>query len=118
MPATSARPVSAFVAAPCIKKVENDIAKGKACAQRELARVDGARRRRGKARAHRRLQGHHYGARRSPTRAGHNTATSSARSSTRSSRAFCPASATHCRMQTTAQRVLLLRKLGDAVNEH
>lgn len=31
---------------------------------------------------------------------------------------FLPGDAAYCRMQTTAQRALLLRKLGDAVNEH
>ena len=31
---------------------------------------------------------------------------------------FLPGDAAYCRMQTTAHRVLLLRKLGDAVNEH
>jgi hypothetical protein len=29
-----------------------------------------------------------------------------------------PGDSAYCRMQTTANRVLLLRKLGDAVNEH
>jgi hypothetical protein len=31
---------------------------------------------------------------------------------------FLPGDAVYCRMQTTAHRTLLLRKLGDAVNEH
>ncbi len=31
---------------------------------------------------------------------------------------FLPGDAAYCRMQTTANRALLLRKLGDAVNEH
>jgi uncharacterized protein YecT (DUF1311 family) len=31
---------------------------------------------------------------------------------------FLPGDANYCRMQTTANRALLLRKLGDAVNEH
>jgi hypothetical protein len=29
-----------------------------------------------------------------------------------------PADGTYCRMQVTAHRALLLRRLGDAVNEH
>ena len=31
---------------------------------------------------------------------------------------FLPADGTYCRMQVTAHRALLLRRLGDAVNEH
>jgi hypothetical protein len=31
---------------------------------------------------------------------------------------FLPGDAAYCRMQTTAHRALLLRRLGDAVNEH
>ena len=31
---------------------------------------------------------------------------------------FLPGDSAYCRMQTTANRALLLRKLGDAVNEH
>ncbi len=31
---------------------------------------------------------------------------------------FLPGDAVYCRMQTTANRALLLRRLGDAVNEH
>ena len=31
---------------------------------------------------------------------------------------FLPGDATYCRMQTTAHRALLMRRLGDAVNEH
>ncbi len=31
---------------------------------------------------------------------------------------FLPGDGTYCQMQTTANRALLLRKLGDAVNEH
>ena len=31
---------------------------------------------------------------------------------------FLPGDAAYCRMQTTANRALLLRRLGDAVNEH
>lgn len=106
-----------LVATPCTKKAENDIAKSKACAQRELTVWTAL----GEAAAKR-------------VRAGgfkdiSTALTESDKGWTQHRDKLCPVfdkiepgflpgNAVYCRMQTTANRVLLLRKLGDAVNEH
>lgn len=106
-----------LVAAPCVKKVESDVAKSKACAQRELAVWTAL----GDAAAKR-------------VRAGGFKDVSTALTESdkgwskhrdklcpvfdKIEPGFLPGDAAYCRMQTTAHRVLLLRKLGNAVNEH
>jgi hypothetical protein len=106
-----------LVADPCTRKAESDVAKSKACAQRELlvwnALTEAAAKR---------------------VRAGGFKEISKALADSEKAWAqqrdalcpvfdkiepgFLPGDATYCRMQTTANRALLLRKLGDAVNEH
>jgi uncharacterized protein YecT (DUF1311 family) len=106
-----------LVAEPCTRKAGNDVAKSKACAQRELlvwnALTEAAARR---------------------VRAGGFKEISRALAESEKAwmqqrDALCPVfdqidpgtlpgDAAYCRMQTTANRALLLRRLGAAVNEH
>jgi uncharacterized protein YecT (DUF1311 family) len=106
-----------LVADACTRKAENDVAKSKACAQRELlvwnALTEAAARR---------------------VRAGGFKEISKALAESEKAwaqqrDALCPVfdqidpgtlpgDAAYCRMQTTANRALLLRRLGAAVNEH
>ena len=106
-----------LVADPCTRMAENDAAKSKACAQRELlvwnALTEAAARR---------------------VRAGGFKEISRALAQSEKAWAqqrdvlcpvfdkiepgFLPGDAVYCRMQTTANRGLLLRRLGAAVNEH
>jgi hypothetical protein len=106
-----------LVAEPCTRKAGNDVAKSKACAQRELlvwnALTEAAAKR---------------------VRSGGFKEISKALADSEKAWAqqrdalcpvfdkiepgFLPGDAVYCRMQTTANRALLLRRLGDAVNEH
>ena len=106
-----------LVADACTRKAENDVAKSKVCAQRELlvwnALTESAAKR---------------------VRAGgfkeiSKALAESEKAWTQQRDALCPVfdqvdpgtlpgDAAYCRMQTTANRALLLRKLGAAVNEH
>ena len=106
-----------LVAEPCTRKAENDVAKSKACAQRELlvwnALTEAAAKR---------------------VRSGGFKEISKALAESEKAwvqqrdalcpvfdkiePGFLPGDAVYCRMQTTANRALLLRRLGEAVNEH
>jgi hypothetical protein len=105
-----------LVADPCMRTTDNDTDKKRACAQRELAVwnavVESASKR---VRA---------GGFKEITKA----LTDSAKSWAQQRDTLCPVfdrvepgslpgDGNYCRMQATAQRALLLRKLGDAVNE-
>ena len=106
-----------LVADPCRTKTENDTDKNRACARRELAVWNAILEAAGKR-----------------VRAGGfkeiaKALADSEKSWTAQRDALCPVfdkiepgflpgDANYCRMQTTANRALLLRKLGDAVNEH
>ena len=105
------------IADACTRKAEKDVGKSKACAQRELAvwnaLTEAATKR---------------------VRAGGfkdiiKALVESEKAWTQQRDALCPVfdkiepgflpgDAAYCRMQTTANRALLLRRLGDAVNEH
>jgi hypothetical protein len=106
-----------LVATPCMKKADNDVARSKACAQRELAVwtvLNEAAAKRVRAGGFKDIS----------------TALTESDKGWSQQRdklcpvfdkiepGFLPGNAVYCRMQTTAHRVLLLRKLGDAVNEH
>ena len=106
-----------LVTAPCTKKAENDAAKSKACAQRELAVWTAL----GEAAAKRVRAGGFKDA--STALAESNKAWIQQRDTLcpifdKIEPGFLPGDSAYCRLQTTAHRVLLLRKLGDAVNEH
>jgi uncharacterized protein YecT (DUF1311 family) len=106
-----------LVADPCRAKADNDTAKNRACAQRELAVWNAILEAAGKR-----------------VRAGGFKEIAKALADSEKAWAaqrdalcpvfdkiepgFLPGDANYCRMQTTANRALLLRKLGDAVNEH
>jgi hypothetical protein len=106
-----------LVTAPCTQKAENDAAKIKQCAQRELAVWTTL----GEVAAKRVRAGGFKDA---------NTALAESDKGWSQHRdklcpvfdkiepGFLPGGAAYCRMQIAAHRVLLLRKLGDAVNEH
>lgn len=106
-----------LVAAPCLKKVENDIARSKVCAQRELAVwtvLNEAAAKRVRAGGFKDI---------STALAESDKGWSQQRDKLcpvfdKIEPGFLPGNSVYCRMQTTAHRVLLLRKLGDAVNEH
>lgn len=105
------------IADPCTRKADNDVAKAKICAERELAVWDAV-----------------ADAATKRVRAGGFKDISKAVADSQKSWAkqrdtLCPVfdkiepgmllgAGSYCRMQTTAQRALLLRRLGDAVNEH
>lgn len=104
------------LAYPCRDTAQGDIARTKACAARELAAWTAL-----KAAAVRRVQAGGF-------REINAAVTESEQGWIRLRDSLCPAfdkvepgtlpgDATYCRLQTTAHRVLLLRKLGDAVNE-
>jgi hypothetical protein len=106
-----------LVTAPCMKKAENDAAKSKACAQRELAVWTTL----GEAAAKRVRAGGFKDA--SAALAESDKGWSQHRDKLcpvfdKIEPGFLPGDSAYCRMQITAYRVLLLRKLGDAVNEH
>jgi uncharacterized protein YecT (DUF1311 family) len=104
------------IADPCIGKADRDTAKSRACAERELAvwnAVSEAASKRVRAGGFKEI-----------TKA----LTDSQKSWAQHRDALCPffdkvepgslpGDAAYCRMQVTAQRALLLRRLGDAVNE-
>lgn len=106
-----------LVADPCRAKTENDTDKNRACARRELAVWNAILEAAGKR-----------------VRAGGFKEIAKALADSEKAWAaqrdalcpvfdkiepgFLPGDANYCRMQTTANRALLLRKLGDAVNEH
>ncbi len=106
-----------LIAEPCVKKVNNDIAKSRACAQRELAVwtvLNDAAVKRVRAGGFKDIS---------------TALTESDKGWTQHRDKLCPVfdkiepgflpgDAAYCRLQTTAHRVLLLRKLGNAVNEH
>lgn len=105
------------IADPCTRKAGNDADKAKACAERELAVWDAV----AEAAARR-------------VRAGgfkdiSKAVAESQKGWAQQRDALCPVfdtidpgmlpgAAAYCRMQTTAQRALLLRRLGEAVNQH
>jgi hypothetical protein len=105
------------IADPCIRKADNDMAKAKTCAARELAVWDAVT-----EAATKRVRA---GGFKDISKA----VADSQKSWAQQRDALCPAfdkiepgmlpgAGAYCRMQTTAQRALLLRRLGDAVNEH
>lgn len=101
----------------CIKKADNDEEKSKACAQRELnvwAALSVRAAKRVQAGGFREISG---------------ALAESEKGWIQFRDKLCPVfdkvepgmmpgNAIYCRMQTTAHRVLLMRRLGDAVNEH
>lgn len=102
---------------PCVKKIGGDVTKSRACAQRELtvwAALGEAASKRVRAGGFKDIS----------------TALAESDKGWTQHRdklcpvfdkiepGFLPGDAAYCRMQTTAHRVLLLRKLGNAVNEH
>ena len=105
------------IADPCIRKADNDMEKAKTCAARELAVWNAVAE---AATKHVRAGGFKE----------INKAVADSQKSWAQQRdALCPAfdkiepgmlpgAGAYCRMQTTAQRALLLRRLGEAVNEH
>lgn len=105
------------ISGTCMRKADNDVAKTKACAERELAVWITVSEAAGKlVRA---------GGFKDITKA----VADSQRSWVQQRDALCPVfdkiepgmvpgGAAYCRMQVTAQRALLLRRLGAAVNEH
>jgi uncharacterized protein YecT (DUF1311 family) len=106
-----------LIAEACTRKAGHDVAKAKACAERELAvwnAVSDAASKRVRAGGFREIS---------------KAVADSQKSWAQQRDALCPVfdkiepgflpgDANYCRMQTTANRALLLRKLGDAVNEH
>jgi uncharacterized protein YecT (DUF1311 family) len=105
------------IADPCTRKTEGDAAKTKVCAERELAVWDAIT-----AAASKRVRA---GGFKDISKA----LADSQKSWAQQRDALCPVfdkiepgtlpgGAAYCRMQTTAQRALLLRRLGEAVNEH
>lgn len=106
-----------LVAAPCMKKVANDVTRSRACAQRELAVwtvVNDAAAKRVRAGGFKDI---------STALAESDKGWSRQRDTLcpafdKIEPGFLPGDAAYCRMQTTANRALLLRKLGAAVNEH
>ncbi len=106
-----------IVADPCAEKSDNTSAKTKACAMRELAvwtAITEAAAKRVKAGGFKDIAG---------------AVAESEKGWTQLRDKLCPVfdkiepgtlpgDGAYCRMQTTAHRALLLRKLGDAVNEH
>jgi hypothetical protein len=105
------------IADPCTRKADNDVAKAKTCAERELAvweAVTEAATRRVRAGGFKDIS---------------KAVADSQKSWAQQRDALCPVfdkiepgmlpgAGAYCRMQITAQRALLLRRLGDAVNEH
>jgi hypothetical protein len=105
------------IADPCTRKADNDTAKSKACAERELAVWNAV-----SETASKRVRA---GGFKEVSKA----LAESQKSWTQQRDALCPifdkvepgtlpGDAAYCRMQTTAHRALLIRRLGDAVNEH
>jgi hypothetical protein len=106
-----------LVADPCTRKAANDVAKAKACAERELAvwnAISDSASKRVRAGGFKEIS---------------KALVESEKAWTQQRDALCPVfdriepgflpgDAAYCRMQTTANRALLLRRLGDAVNEH
>jgi hypothetical protein len=106
-----------LVADPCRAKTDNDTAKTRACAQRELVvwnAISEAAAKRVRAGGFKEVS---------------KALADSEKTWAQQRDALCPVfdkvepgmlpgAATYCRMQTTANRTLLLRRLGDAVNEH
>lgn len=106
-----------LIADTCTRKADNDVAKSKVCAERELAVwtvISDAASKRVRAGGFKEIS---------------KALADSEKSWTRQRDALCPVfdrvepgmllgAAAYCRMQTTANRALLLRRLGDAVNEH
>jgi uncharacterized protein YecT (DUF1311 family) len=106
-----------LVADPCRAKTDNDTAKNRACAQRELAvwnAISDAASKRVRSGGFKEI---------SKALADSEKAWAAQRDALcpvfdKIEPGFLPGDANYCRMQTTANRALLLRKLGDAVNEH
>lgn len=106
-----------IVADPCTRKAGNDVARSKACAQRELLvwnAVAEAAAKRVRAGGFREI---------SKALAELQKAWVQQRDALcpvfdKIEPGFLPGDAVYCRMQTTANRALLLRRLGEAVNEH
>jgi hypothetical protein len=105
------------IADPCTRKAGNEVAKAKACAERELAvwnAISDAAGRRVRAGGFKDIS---------------QAVADSQKSWAQQRDALCPVfdkidpgtlpgDGAYCRMQVTAQRALLLRRLGAAVNEH
>ena len=106
-----------LVADPCRAKSDNDTAKNRACAQRELVvwnAISDAAGKRVRAGGFKEI---------AKALADSEKAWAQQRDALcpvfdKIEPGFLPGDANYCRMQTTANRALLLRKLGDAVNEH
>ena len=106
-----------LIADACTRKADNDVAKAKACAERELAvwnAVTEAASKRVRAGGFKEIS---------------KALADSQKSWAQQRDALCPVfdrvdpgplpgDAAYCRMQTTAHRALLIRRLGAAVNEH
>jgi hypothetical protein len=106
-----------LIADACTRKADNDAAKAKACAERELAvwnAVTEAASKRVRAGGFKEIS---------------KALADSQKSWAQQRDALCPVfdqvdpgtlpgDAAYCRMQTTAHRALLIRRLGTAVNEH
>jgi hypothetical protein len=106
-----------MVADPCIKAADNDTEKAKACAARELAVWD------------RKMVSELKRVNAGGFKEIINAATQAQKTWQSSHRKLCAVfdkvepgmllgAAIYCRMHETAARVLILRRLGDAVNEH
>ncbi|MET0867001.1 MAG: lysozyme inhibitor LprI family protein [Pseudorhodoplanes sp.] len=106
-----------LVADPCRAKTKNETEKNRACAQRELAVWNAIL-----ETASKRVRGGGF-------KEIANALSDSEKAWVAQRDALCPVfdriepgflpgDANYCRMQITANRALLLRKLGDAVNEH
>lgn len=106
-----------LVADACVRKADNDVAKSKACSERELAVwtvISEAAGKRVRAGGFKEIS---------------KALADSEKGWAQQRNALCavfdkiepgtlPGDAAYCRMQTTANRALLLRRLGEAVNEH
>jgi hypothetical protein len=106
-----------LIADACTRKAGNDVAKAKACAERELTvwnAVSDAASKRVRAGGFKEI---------SKALAESEKAWAQQRDALcpvfdKIEPGFLPGDAVYCRMQTTANRALLLRRLGEAVNEH